>query len=305
MVNLENGRGFYMFLKRWWQLLLLIVVSALAVWIAPEALGWDRTVVTQTCVAACSTVFVGILGRNGGRDQAEAARRQSEERELRAREGQLIDRQAIAVGHLCSDDPVMASAGVTEMVGLVLDWAALTNDLWKFDHREGMGERWRLRALDLVKLSYRTYLSTEEREPNRGPARDCTENLVVRARESGLYDLSKHLSGEVPWMDDMTPFASLTFTRSFLRGAYLSSADLVDAELWFADLRDANLCYAHLEHSRLGNARLEGAKLEHAHLEDADLRGASYDTSTTLPDGFDPDAHGMVESVNIHETDDI
>jgi uncharacterized protein YjbI with pentapeptide repeats len=41
-------------------------------------------------------------------------------------------------------------------------------------------------------------------------------------------------------------------------------------------------------------ARLEGAHLEEADLSDASLLGATYDSTTVFPAGFDPDGHGLV-----------
>jgi hypothetical protein len=70
-----------------------------------------------------------------------------------------------------------------------------------------------------------------------------------------------------------------------LRGARLQGAFLRGARLGQADLRDA----------LLGGAHLEGANLDKAELEGADLAGATYDSRTTFPAGFDPVARGLLE----------
>ena len=60
-----------------------------------------------------------------------------------------------------------------------------------------------------------------------------------------------------------------------LRGAYLSRANLKDANLYHANLQGANLKDANLYHANLQGANLEGADIYHANLEGADLRGAN------------------------------
>ena len=67
-------------------------------------------------------------------------------------------------------------------------------------------------------------------------------------------------------------------------GANLSRANLAGADLEGAALVGANLCGADLT-----RANLRGANLTRAHLE-----GASADEDTIWPDGFDPEAAGVI-----------
>jgi uncharacterized protein YjbI with pentapeptide repeats len=61
---------------------------------------------------------------------------------------------------------------------------------------------------------------------------------------------------------------------SYLRGANLHLANLVDVDLSHTDLRDANLSSADLRHTDLRHADLRHADLSDAHLRHADLRHA-------------------------------
>lgn len=344
----ERPNGFW---KRWWQLLLFAIASPVVIWVVPETLGWDRFQVTQVCVTVCSTVFVGMLGRNSSRDQAAAAQRQSEEQadaarkqskvqakaaleqsdrqaeraedrfreqELRAREARLVDRQAVAVGHLCSDNTVEAACGVTELVWLVQAWCALSDDSWAWGQRGGVDERWERHAQELVDLAYRTSLDD-------GGGYRCGRDLsdpVTRARSKGFLDLIGRLNVEKEWLK-WTPFASLDFDGAYLSYADLShvgltcvdltEADLVGAALSGADLSyavltRADLSYANLSGAALSGADLSGAILSGVNLSEADLSGADlleanlsaadlkyaiYNNKTRFPDGFERDAHGM------------
>jgi len=66
----------------------------------------------------------------------------------------------------------------------------------------------------------------------------------------------------------------LNRSRRSLRGVYLSSADLSDANLFSADLSDANLRSADLRSANLSDADLRSAYLFSAYLFSADLRSA-------------------------------
>ena len=55
------------------------------------------------------------------------------------------------------------------------------------------------------------------------------------------------------------------------------------------DLREADL-----HRTDLSEADLQGANLSGANLSEADLREARYDSDTKFPEGFDPEAAGMV-----------
>lgn len=81
-----------------------------------------------------------------------------------------------------------------------------------------------------------------------------------------------------------------------LRGSNFSAADLTGAELSRADLRQANLQNAILWGACLRGARLEGTNLHGAELHLAILKGATFNTETRWPAGFEPQARGAVLS---------
>ncbi|WP_159048575.1 pentapeptide repeat-containing protein [Streptomyces sp. NRRL F-4489] len=66
-------------------------------------------------------------------------------------------------------------------------------------------------------------------------------------------------------------------SRAQLRGANLAHSQLEHADLSGAQLSDADLCEARLEHARLTGAGLERARLERARLEHADLSVANLE----------------------------
>ena len=74
-----------------------------------------------------------------------------------------------------------------------------------------------------------------------------------------------------------------------LRGANLRGANLGDANLW-----DANLGDAYLGGAYLGDTNLGDAYLRDANLGDANLWDAVASRATLWPEGFDPDARGVV-----------
>jgi hypothetical protein len=118
--------------------------------------------------------------------------------------------------------------------------------------------------------------------------------------------------------------AGADLTGADLRGANLGQAKLLQARLGLANLsranlRGADLSYANLEQTQLEQTRLQGATLVGVSfagaslvltdLKEADLResrlerallervwcdGATYDTHTRFPVGFDPVAAGML-----------
>lgn len=81
--------------------------------------------------------------------------------------------------------------------------------------------------------------------------------------------------------------------RADLTGAYLNNADLTDAYLNDANLNDAVLS-AGLYGTHLDGAQLQGADLAGAVIEGAHLAGARANASTKWPNGFDPDAAGVI-----------
>jgi hypothetical protein len=70
--------------------------------------------------------------------------------------------------------------------------------------------------------------------------------------------------------------------------------DLVRTDLRRAYLRGANLEGADLDRANLQRAYLLGAKLQGAYLLTTNLKDAFYDTATTWPTNFHPEAHGAV-----------
>ncbi len=75
-----------------------------------------------------------------------------------------------------------------------------------------------------------------------------------------------------------------------LRGAYLGKADLRGAYLHSANLRAVNLFTAGFREKLRKYADLIDADLIKANLSEAYLQRAKYSTSTTWPEGFDPQA---------------
>jgi uncharacterized protein YjbI with pentapeptide repeats len=84
-----------------------------------------------------------------------------------------------------------------------------------------------------------------------------------------------------------------------LRAKSLNGADLQRAILIDADLRDASIFDADLRGAMLDGADLQAAQLSDSDLREASLRGANLTgafatTGTRWPDGFDPNAAGVI-----------
>jgi hypothetical protein len=163
---------------------------------------------------------------------------------------------------------------------------------------------------------------TDARQQERAERVDCER------RFAGLFSLQKcafdvYLALQVLSQRPATLSDGNSFVPSLqdtdLRGAQLGSAPLHSADLRGAvlddlscyssgppptDLGEASLQGASLKRARLYGANLRGAQLEDAKLAGADLSsadltgaklaGATYDARTRFPDGFDPDAHGLL-----------
>ena len=84
-------------------------------------------------------------------------------------------------------------------------------------------------------------------------------------------------------------FLSVDLSDRNLRNIDLSEADLSKATLTEAVLVGANLAGANLT-----GADLRGANLKGANLRGANLRGAFADEDTIWPEGFDPEAAGVI-----------
>ena len=89
-------------------------------------------------------------------------------------------------------------------------------------------------------------------------------------------------------------------SQANLAGTNLREASLVKATPYRANLSGANLELANLDGAILRLANLRGANLRGANLRDpflnpaADLSGAFADKDTQWPDGFDPEAAGVI-----------
>ncbi|MFZ5482116.1 MAG: pentapeptide repeat-containing protein [Myxococcota bacterium] len=102
---------------------------------------------------------------------------------------------------------------------------------------------------------------------------DLAEAVLAQTRLNEAADLS-HATAQRADFDD-----------AFLRTAQLDGADLRGASL-----RGADFLHATLRGTRLEGADLTGAR----HLDAADLAGATWDSRTRWPDGFDPSGAGAV-----------
>ena len=109
-------------------------------------------------------------------------------------------------------------------------------------------------------------------------------------------------SGTPLWLRGAN-LSAANLVKADLHGAYLGHANLYGADLRLSDLRNANLWKANLtEVNFLGadlrnsdlsgadlyQADLRGANLTGAHLVNTNLEKAKYNRFTTWPDGFDP-----------------
>jgi hypothetical protein len=81
------------------------------------------------------------------------------------------------------------------------------------------------------------------------------------------------------------------FTKARLTGAHFEGANLAGATLTKANLTRARLNDADLNNADLQSTHLEGAQLKRAIMRNCDLSGASYDSMTAWPIGFDPTTH--------------
>ena len=77
-----------------------------------------------------------------------------------------------------------------------------------------------------------------------------------------------------------------------LREVDLSHTNLTGSFLVDACFAGADLRYARLVRANLSGADLRGANLRGAKLRLANLTRAKYDSSTTWPDGYDPEMAG-------------
>lgn len=91
--------------------------------------------------------------------------------------------------------------------------------------------------------------------------------------------------------------AALGGSGSRLAGACLNWADATSADLSRSDLTNATFLHAVLRRADLSDCDLRAADVSGAvALDTAVLVDALYDDDTEFPQGFDPDAHGMLHS---------
>lgn len=114
------------------------------------------------------------------------------------------------------------------------------------------------------------------RSPTAGPL----GRLEIRNRRSGQL---------------LRALYSNTLAGVNLAGVNLIEADLAGANLRCADLEGASLQSADLRGANLSGVNLAGADLSRANLEGAQLRGATYNTDTCWPAGFDAAARGALQ----------
>lgn len=87
----------------------------------------------------------------------------------------------------------------------------------------------------------------------------------------------------------------------FARGANFAGVNFSNANLTGAYFVDAYVAGAKFTDATLENVNFERANLKHANLRYANLKGAyfgdaKYDLNTAFPEGFDPEANGMVKT---------
>ena len=121
---------------------------------------------------------------------------------------------------------------------------------------------------------------------------DAEATEEANSEEDGDWDPS-HV------IEPGTDLRKANLSAADLSGANLTGANLSEANLTGADLTGANLSGAKLVKANLTDATLAEANLLGANLKDAIVTGATfkeaiYDEQTILPDGFDPQAAGMV-----------
>jgi hypothetical protein len=92
---------------------------------------------------------------------------------------------------------------------------------------------------------------------------------------------------------DLDLIGSTLFDADF-EGAALGSAEFADADLRSANFGDASLVGAGLLSADLREADLRAADLSGADLAEADLQLGFADSRTTWPDGFVPEAAGVI-----------
>ncbi|MEM1213366.1 MAG: pentapeptide repeat-containing protein [Planctomycetota bacterium] len=139
---------------------------------------------------------------------------------------------------------------------------------------------------------------------------DYLPKQIVDRRGQVLHRVGPH---DTDYDDAQLQFADLreaNLQGAHFDGADLRGADLRHADLYWAMLSDANVAQADLRGAQLQGAGLYGTRFVNAWLQGANfgpdnlggktdlseavLTGAEYDPKTRFPEGFDPEAAGMI-----------
>lgn len=116
-------------------------------------------------------------------------------------------------------------------------------------------------------------------------------NLANAALEGAVFS-DANLSGVNLENSDLywAIFFRANLSEANLKGAVLRGCDMKLAKLTKADLRGADLSQDNLG----GSTQLQGADLSGCLIAGAKFELAAFDTKTILPEGMDPQAHGMI-----------
>lgn len=226
---------------------------------------------------------VGREQLEDARHQAQATAKQARKQLAIAQQGQITERLNTAIDHLSSDNEHVRLGGIYAL-------ERIANNSEK--DREAIAE------ILTAYVRHHAKWADQPRQPT-----SMEELPGLRARQPDVQAVMTVLGRRAP---SLLPPGETEPTRLFLAHVDLREVGLKKANLRRADLREVHLEGAHLEGADLNEAQLEGAHLEGAHLRDVEgthlpdahlegalLHGASADTKTTWPEGFEPKAHGV------------
>ncbi|SFS04573.1 Pentapeptide repeat-containing protein [Granulicella pectinivorans] len=119
---------------------------------------------------------------------------------------------------------------------------------------------------------------------SQAPYPDATDMLL----DLGMVDLrgADFTGADMYWV----MFFEADCEGAIFRNARFYGCDLKNVNFRGADLRGAILALDNLN----GATHLMGADLSGALLEGCNMTGTEYDKFTVFPEGFDPEAHGMI-----------
>lgn len=95
-------------------------------------------------------------------------------------------------------------------------------------------------------------------------------------------------------------FQGCNLENSVFRDVNLKMANFTNANLYFVEMENINLEGANFTNAKLiltnlKNSNLKGAILTGSGIETAELEGATYNSETIFPEGFDPETAGMTK----------